>query len=110
MLSNVFFGLLGYNLAEIHGRTFLRLLNPNSTEALLVAEGILTPACAKILDTSVIIDGRIDGLISCGLLEGQVIIAQSVIDELQKLADSSNGEKRSKGRRGLKLLKKHQKY
>ena len=104
VLSNVFFGVLGYNLAEVHGRTLLRLFNPNSTEALLVADGVLTPASAKILDTSVIIDGRIRGLLACGLLEGQVIVAQTVIDELQQLADSSNDEKRAKGRRGLKLL------
>ena len=106
VLSNISFGVLGYNLAEIHGRTVLRLFNPNSTEALLIAEGILTPASAKILDTSVIIDGRINALLSCGLIEGQVIVSQSVIDELQQLADSSNNEKRSKGRRGLKLLTK----
>ena len=104
VLSNVFFGVLGYNLAEVHGRTLLRLFNPNSTEALLVTDGVLTPASAKILDTSVIIDGRIRGLLACGLLEGQVIVAQTVIDELQQLADSSNDEKRAKGRRGLKLL------
>ncbi|MEC9451901.1 MAG: TRAM domain-containing protein [Cyanobacteriota bacterium] len=104
VLSNVFFGVLGYNLAEVHGRTLLRLFNPNSTEALLVADGVLTPATAKILDTSVIIDGRIHGLLACGLLEGQAIVAQTVIDELQQLADSSNAEKRAKGRRGLKLL------
>ena len=104
IISNIFFGVLGYNLAEVHGRTLLRLFNSNSTDALLVAEGILTPASAKILDTSVIIDGRINGLMSCGLIEGQVIVAQTVIDELQKLADSSNNEKRNKGRRGLKLL------
>lgn len=104
VLSNIFFGVLGYNLGEEHGRTFLRLLNPNSTEALLIAEGILTPASGKILDTSVIIDGRIQGLLKCGLIEGQVIVAQTVIEELQKLADSSNNEKRAKGRRGLKLL------
>ncbi len=104
IISNVFFGVLGYNLAETHGRTLLRLFNPNSTEALLIAEGILTPATAKILDSSVIIDGRINELLACGIIEGQVIVAQSVIDELQQLADSSNNEKRSKGRRGLKLL------
>ena len=104
VLSNVFFGVLGYNLAEVHGRTLLRLFNPNSAEALLVAEGVLLPASAKILDTSVIIDGRIRGLLDSGLLEGQVIVAQCVIDELQALADSANGEKRGKGRRGLKLL------
>ncbi|MFO7629073.1 MAG: PIN/TRAM domain-containing protein [Prochlorococcaceae cyanobacterium] len=104
VLSNVFFGVSGYNLAEVHGRTLLRLFNPSSAEALLVAEGVLQPASAKILDTSVIIDGRIRGLLDSGLLEGQVIVAQSVIDELQALADSSNSEKRGKGRRGLKLL------
>lgn len=104
VLSNVFFGVLGYNLAEVHGRTLLRLFNPTSAEALLVAEGVLQPASAKILDTSVIIDGRIRGLLDSGLLEGQVIVAQAVIDELQTLADSANAEKRGKGRRGLKLL------
>ncbi len=106
ILSNIFFGVLGYNLAEVHGRTLLRLFNPNSTEALLIAEGILTPASAKVIDTSIIIDGRINGMLRSGLLEGQIIIAQSVLEELQKLADSSNNEKRAKGRRGLKLLNK----
>ena len=104
VLSNVFFGVLGSNLAEVHGRTLLRLFNPNSAEALLIADGVLQPATAKILDTSVIIDGRIKALLNCGLLEGQVIVAQSVINEMQQLADSSNPEKRSRGRRGLKLL------
>ncbi len=104
ILSNVFFGVLGYNLAEVHGRTLLRLFNPTSTEALLVADGVLTPATAKILDTSVIIDGRIRGMIGCGLLEGKVIVAETVVDEMQQLADSNNLEKRGKGRRGLKLL------
>jgi uncharacterized protein YacL len=104
VLSNVFFGVSGYNLAEVHGRTLLRLFNPSSTEAMLVADGVLQPASAKILDTSVIIDGRIRGLLASGLLEGQVIVANSVIDELQALADSSNAEKRGRGRRGLKLL------
>ena len=104
VLSNVFFGVSGYNLAEVHGRTLLRLFNPASAEALLVADGVLMPASAKILDTSVIIDGRSRGLLDSGLLEGQVIVAQAVIDELQALADSANNEKRAKGRRGLKLL------
>jgi uncharacterized protein YacL len=104
VLSNVFFGVTGYNLAEVHGRTLLRLFSPSNAEALLVAEGVLQPASAKILDTSVIIDGRIRGLLDSGLLEGQVIVAQCVIDELQALADSGNADKRGRGRRGLKLL------
>ena len=105
ILSNFFFGALGYKLADTHGRTLLRLFNPTNTDAYLVNEGIIPAASPKILDTSVIIDGRINGLLSCGLLEGQLIVAQSVIDELQTLADSSSNEKRGKGRRGLKLLK-----
>ena len=105
VISNVFFGILGSNLAAVHGRTLLRLFNPSSTEALLVADGVLTPATAKILDTSVIIDGRIRGMLACGLLEGQVIVAETVISEIQQLSDSTNIEKRAKGRRGLKLLK-----
>ncbi|MEB3296483.1 MAG: TRAM domain-containing protein [Cyanobacteriota bacterium] len=104
VLSNVFFGVSGYNLAEVHGRTLLRLFSRGDSEALLVADGVLQPATAKILDTSVIIDGRIRGLLDSGLLEGQVIVAQCVIDELQALADSANAEKRGRGRRGLKLL------
>jgi len=102
--ADVFFGVLGYNLAEVHGRTLLRFFNPTSSEALLVAEGVLQPASAKILDTSVVIDGRIRGLLASGLLEGQVIVPQCVVDELQALADSANAEKRLKGRRGLKRL------
>ena len=104
ILSNVFFGVSGYNLAEVHGRTLLRLFTRGDSEALLVADGVLQPASAKILDTSVIIDGRIRGLLESGLLEGQVIVAQCVIDELQALADSANADKRGRGRRGLKLL------
>ena len=104
ILSNVFFGVSGYNLAEVHGRTLLRLFTRGDSEALLVADGVLQPATAKILDTSVIIDGRIRGLLDSGLLEGQVIVAQCVIDELQTLADSANADKRARGRRGLKLL------
>ena len=104
ILSNVFFGVSGYNLAEVHGRTLLRLFSRGDSEALLVADGVLQPATAKILDTSVIIDGRIGGLLHTGLLEGQVIVAQCVIDELQALADSANADKRARGRRGLKLL------
>lgn len=58
----------------------------------------------KLLDTSVIIDGRIGDILKTGFLEGLVIIPKFVISELQTLADSSDSMKRSKGRRGLDLL------
>ena len=79
-------------------------VQPHLHRSLAGRGGVLTPATAKILDTSVIIDGRIRGMLACGLLEGKVIVAQTVIDEMQQLADSTNLEKRGKGRRGLKLL------
>ncbi|MEA5420413.1 PIN/TRAM domain-containing protein [Spirulina sp. CCNP1310] len=108
VLVSVMFSFLGVTLADTHGRTFLRLINPNSIESLLVAEGTLRPAITKILDTSCIIDGRIEELLNTGFIEGQILIPQFVLQELQLLADSSNDQKRMRGRRGLDILKRMQ--
>lgn len=62
----------------------------------------------KILDTSVIIDGRIVDIMRTGFLEGPIIIPEFVLLEMQHIADSSDGLKRKKGRRGLDILKKIQ--
>lgn len=59
---------------------------------------------AKILDTSVIIDGRILDIINTGFIEGKVIIPSFVLDELRHIADSSDPLKRGRGRRGLDIL------
>jgi uncharacterized protein YacL len=64
---------------------------------------------AKILDTSVIIDGRISDICEAGFVEGPVIIPQFVLRELQLVADSSDGLKRNRGRRGLDILQRIQK-
>ena len=66
-------------------------------------------AIPKILDTSVIIDGRIFDILRTGFLEGPVIITNFVLDELQLIADSADGLKRNRGRRGLDILSKIQK-
>lgn len=58
----------------------------------------------KLLDTSVIIDGRIADILKTGFLEGFMIVPRFVISELQTLADSADSMKRGKGRRGLDLL------
>lgn len=58
----------------------------------------------KILDTSVIIDGRIVDLSRTGFLEGVLVVPQFVLAELQHIADSSDGMKRNRGRRGLDVL------
>lgn len=104
VLGSVVFAVSGMNLAGANGRSLLRLLNPNSVETLLVAEGTLKSASAKILDTSCIIDGRIEDILATGFLEGQVLVPQFVLQELQQLADASNDQKRIRGRRGLDIL------
>jgi uncharacterized protein YacL len=63
----------------------------------------------KILDTSVIIDGRISDLCETGFIEGTILIPQFVLRELQHIADSSDPIKRTRGRRGLDILNKLQK-
>ncbi len=59
---------------------------------------------AKILDTSVIIDGRIADITETGFIEGSLIIPQFVLNELQHIADSSDSIKRTRGKRGLEVL------
>ena len=62
----------------------------------------------KVLDTNIIIDGRISDIIRSKFLEGLVIVPQSVLKELQKLADSTDTLKRNRGRLGLDHLNKIQ--
>lgn len=57
-----------------------------------------------VLDTSVLIDGRIADIASTGILESQLIVPRFVIDELQHIADSSEKLKRNRGRRGLDVV------
>lgn len=63
----------------------------------------------KILDTSVIIDGRIADVAEAGFISGDMIIPKFIIKELQYIADSSDSLKRVRGRRGLDVLKRMQK-
>lgn len=59
----------------------------------------------KIFDTNVIIDGRIGEVVRTGFLDGKIYIPQFVINELQRVADSADANKRQRGRRGLDMLK-----
>lgn len=63
----------------------------------------------KILDTSVIIDGRIYDILTTGFIDGPIIIPAFVVEELQFVSDSSDSAKRNRGRRGLDLVNKMQK-
>ncbi len=79
-----------------------------------VFEGLFTtdrPAlgCPKIIDTSVIIDGRVADICETGFLDGVLVLPQFVLHELQMIADSSDSIKRNRGRRGLDILQRIQK-
>jgi len=63
----------------------------------------------RILDTSVIIDGRVADICETGFMDGTIVIPQFVLKELQMVADSSDSAKRNRGRRGLDILQKIQK-
>lgn len=104
LLVSIIFAYSGMTLADTHGRALLRLVNPNNVESSLLAEGTLRPASTKILDTSSIIDGRIQSLLNTSFLEGQLLIPCFVLEELQLIADSGNDQKRLRGRRGLDIL------
>ncbi len=63
----------------------------------------------RLLDTSVIIDGRIADICDTGFMDGELIVPRFVLNELQFIADSSDSMKRSRGRRGLDVLNRMQK-
>ena len=81
---------------------------PRSDKGAAVVTAV--PAAAdkqyKLLDTSVIIDGRIADICETGFIEGTLLIPVFVLEELQHIADSSDGLKRIRGRRGLDILQK----
>ncbi|MEO7716890.1 MAG: PIN domain-containing protein [Capsulimonas sp.] len=64
----------------------------------------IVPERCKILDTNVIIDGRVADICRAGFLEGPIYVPGFVLDELQHIADSADSLKRARGRRGLDIL------
>jgi len=91
-----FFTFLGFRIGYAQQDLFLVLMGEKQSGA--------RRSAAKIIDTSVIIDGRIGDLVQTGFIEGTLIIPQFVLDELQSIADSADSLRRRKGRRGLDIL------
>lgn len=102
--ANIFFGCIGIGIA-------LGKKNDNLFESIKGKHGKNSKAAVrpKILDTSVIIDGRIVDICKSGFLEGELIIPSFVLEELRHIADSSDVLKRNRGRRGLDILNTIQK-
>jgi len=80
-----------------------------STAILRIFKGEAPEANQKIMDTSVIIDGRIADICETGFIEGTLLVPQFILNELQHVADSPDPLKRARGRRGLDILHKMQK-
>jgi len=106
ILINVIFIYLGLTLAIYKFNDIFDLLFENKKFFSSNKNKDLTK---KILDTSVIIDGRIYDICQTGFVEGKLMIPEFVLEELRHIADSSDGLKRNRGRRGLDILKKMQK-
>src|ERR1700735_1124301 len=83
------------------------LLNPAALGTLFSGERP-TRRSAKVLDTSVIIDGRIADIAEAGFIDGMMVVPEFVLRDLQVVADSTDGSKRQRGRRGLDMLQRMQ--
>jgi len=105
-LELLFMGAAGYVAAAVAVEKGRALRIRDLVRAVKEQPG---PEHNKILDTSVIIDGRIADICETGFIEGTLIIPQFVLRELQHIADSSDPIKRNRGRRGLDILQKIQK-
>ncbi len=103
-LSLLAFGYLGLVLGSLRGPE-LEARSMASIAGSVPAESSST----KLLDTSVLIDGRIADICEAHFVDGRIVVPQFVLHELQLVADSGDALKRQRGRRGLEVLQRIQK-
>jgi len=96
-------------LTGILGYLGLVLGSKKAEEVIFHSAEAKAPVDHRLLDTSVIIDGRIADICDTGFVDGELIVPRFVLNELQFIADSSDSMKRSRGRRGLDVLNRMQK-
>ncbi|MGO8683753.1 MAG: PIN/TRAM domain-containing protein [Thermoleophilia bacterium] len=97
------FIVCGYLAAYLAARKHLEILHLVGVRP-SVGEG----GTPKVIDSSAIIDGRMAEIVKSGFLEGELLVPRFVVEELQRLADSADAEKRARGRRGLDYVRKLQ--
>ena len=102
----IVFGYLGFRLGYKKRDELLQMFNRSPVQKKRSDSEV--KMSEKLLDTSVIIDGRIADISETGFIEGALIVPQFVLTELQHIADSSDTLKRTRGRRGLDILKRLQ--
>lgn len=101
----VFLGYLGMRIFLVKKEELSRILRLGGHKASVApAMGSMPGMSMKILDTSVIIDGRITDISRTGFLDGRLTVPRFVLRELQTIADSEDTLKRNRGRRGLDIL------
>ena len=99
--ANILFGLIGVSIASGKRNDHFSHSASNKNGSAINGKYKQEP---KLLDTSVIIDGRIVDICRSGFLEGELVIPSFVLEELRRIADSSDSQKRNRGRRGLDVL------
>ena len=101
----LFFVVLGYTFAHLAARKDVEILRLVGIDA---GQGPSSAAARRqlLLDSSAIIDGRLIDIVETGFLSGELVIPGFVVDELQRVADSADPEKRIRGRRGLDLVRR----
>lgn len=114
LFLTVVIGYLGFQVGFRRREEFMNLLTISRKERARKSDSADTEEESdeikpKILDTSVIIDGRIADICQTNFLEGTILIPQFILEELQHIADSSDVLKRNRGRRGLDILNRIQK-
>lgn len=110
----IFFGYLGIMVMVLRQRDIFALFSRRRSELLTVEEGVTVPAHVGnqevlLLDTSVIIDGRIADVAQTGFIRSPMLVPRFVLAELQYIADSADALRRNRGRRGLEMLNRMQK-
>jgi uncharacterized protein YacL len=109
VVAGLVFGYLGLHLALQRRDEVVGMLSRPAPRPAPTADRGRPRSVPKLLDTSVIIDGRIADICLSGFLEGPLMVPRSVLTELQRIADSSDVLRRNRGRRGLDVLNRLQK-
>ena len=106
IIGTLLLGYLGMSVGMKRKEELLGFLPRFSKEKQTKTDIKSSPSSCKILDTSVIIDGRIADICKSGFIEGTLVIPGFILEELRHIADSSDLLKRNRGRRGLDILNK----
>jgi len=97
------FLVLGYGFAFVAAKKYKGILRLVGVKTLGDGEVSLQPR-STLVDTSAIIDGRIGDIVRTGFLDGELVVPEFVLRELQQVADSADPLKRARGRRGLEVV------